>query len=90
MKRLAFALAVVLLIAGQAWAGMQRIEATDRPGFAQVIQSKGYACNQCNEGFVVGEDHKGIVFRIMCNDDALAYRVIVTPNNSFIVAPWEN
>jgi|APSaa5957512576_1039674.scaffolds.fasta_scaffold30168_2 hypothetical protein len=61
----------------------------EKSNFAKVIRIKGYVCNSCSNGYSMGTQHKGMVFRILCNDDALTYRVTLTPNDTFIVEPWK-
>ncbi len=57
--------------------------------FAKVIRMKDYVCDSFSKGYFMGKQHKGMVFRIICNDDSLTYRITVTPSSKFIVEPWK-
>ena len=56
--------------------------------FAKAIRLKGFVCDSCNDAYLMGQKHRGLEFRILCNNDTLAYRVTATPSNDLLVTPW--
>ena len=77
-----------LLCVGFAYAMEKISDRQQKEGLAKVIRLKGFVCNSCSDAYVMGQGHRGLEFRVLCNDDTLAYKVIATPSNNFIVTPW--
>lgn len=86
---LAFAAALALL-AGVASAPAQAVKLTPelRDAFRAAVASHGYNCRGVSTVTGPRDIHRGKAFKVRCNNDRLAYRVIVTPAGDFIVEPW--
>ncbi|NDV20983.1 hypothetical protein GO013_16345 [Pseudodesulfovibrio sp. JC047] len=87
IKKLLITFITILISFSIAGAQQQEIREESKADFAKVIRMYGYICGECTEGYVDGLKHKGIQFRIICDDYALMYNVTVTPKNTFIVEP---
>jgi hypothetical protein len=56
--------------------------------FSENIRISGNICNSCTDVYVIGKDYRGSVYRIICNNNLLAYTLTVTPTGKYIVKPW--
>ena len=65
----------------------QPLKASHRDNFVATIRAEGYQCREYSRGYFVGEDTRGLVFRVECDSNALRYLVIITPYNKIIVKP---
>ena len=82
-------LLIIMCLVSANLIAMEKITDKDyKENFAKVIRLNAYVCNSCSDAYFMGQKHKGLVFRVLCNDDSLAYRVISAPNGKFIVEPW--
>lgn len=59
-----------------------------KDGLAKVIRLKGFVCDSCSDAYFMGQKHRGLEFRVLCNNDTLVYKVTATPSNDFLVKPW--
>lgn len=68
----------------------QNVSPQHYDGFKMAIIYHGYVYESVSYGSVMGQGTSGIKFRILCNDDLLAYFVTTAPNTSsgFCVEPW--
>ena len=89
MSRFLAIATLAALLAGTAHAATDKrdLDQAQLTNMAKVIQIKGYNCRAANSGRVMKETHLGVEFRVMCNNDALRYKVTLTPSNDFIVQP---
>ena len=85
-----FLVAVVFLVScvGLAYAMDKIHDLQEKAGLAKVIRLKGFVCDSCSDAYFMGQKHRGIEFRVLCNNDTLVYRVTATPSNDFLVSPW--
>ena len=76
------------LVAEDCYSEMLRPEHYD--GFKQAINAHGYVCQKVTLGHVAGQGSRGVKFRIICDDYALAYFVTTTSQSAsgFCVEPW--
>lgn len=65
-----------------------QIETRDFDAFRSIISSRGFVCRTCEGGHFLGEQERGKIFRVYCNDNTLVYKVTQTPNGGYIVSPW--
>ena len=87
MRKVLF-LVIMCLIPASLIAMEKITDGKKKENFAKVIRLNDYVCNSCNDAYFMGQKHKGLVFRVLCNNDSLAYRVTITPSGKFIVEPW--
>lgn len=56
--------------------------------FAESIRSKGYFCNTCKDIYLIDEDSRGFVYRVICSNNVLSFTVIIAPTGEVLVEPW--
>jgi hypothetical protein len=56
--------------------------------FAESIRSKGYSCNSCKDIYLIDEDSRGFVYRVICSNNVLSFTVIIAPTGEVLVEPW--
>jgi hypothetical protein len=60
---------------------------TELGTLASIIRHAGYPCTQPKAGVYTGILSLGVAFKIEC--ETAMYQVILTPNDTFRVQPWE-
>ena len=71
------------------WATWKKIPVTGYNDLAIIIRSNNFVCDECNDGYYLGKTERGGLYKVMCNKDRFAYRVIVRPNGQIVVSPWD-
>jgi len=79
---------ILLLIPVYSFAFTEITDKHRKQVFRDLILANNYDCRFCNKIFVYGKSQRGIVFKAVCNNWEFMYRVILTPNNKFIIKPW--
>mgnify|MGYP001005637303 CR=1 FL=1 len=77
-----------VLCVGLAYAMEKVHDSQIKNDFAKVIRLKGFVCDSCSDAYFMGRKHRGLEFRVLCNNDTLAYKVTSTPSKDFLVSPW--
>ena len=85
---LLFAGVLFLLYVSLAYAMKKINDSQTKDGLAKVIRLKGFVCDSCSDAYCMGQKHRGLEFRVLCNNDTLVYKVTATPSNDFLVSPW--
>lgn len=88
MGKLFITVVFFLLVASSTVFAASFIEGRDFEAFRGIIASRGFVCRTCEGGHFLGEQERGKVFRVYCNDNQLVYRVIQTPSGGYLVSPW--
>jgi len=79
---------LVLLLPASAGALEKVAEPKLKEAFADNIRAQGYRCSACRDVYIVGEDSRGVIYRVICVDNVRSFTVIVVPGVKFIVKPW--
>lgn len=87
-KKFWIVLLVIFSVATSLYAMQEITDQKEKQDFAKTVRLKGYACERCVRANFMGKKHHGLEFRIICDEERNAFRVILTPNNKFIVEPW--
>jgi hypothetical protein len=56
--------------------------------FAENIRKNGYSCDTSKDIYLIDEDQRGFVYRVICNNNVLSFTVIIAPNGKVLVEPW--
>lgn len=59
-----------------------------REKFSENIRRSGNVCFRCTEIYLIEEDDRGTIYRIMCNNSPTFYTVIVSRTGRYTVKPW--
>ena len=87
MKKLALLL-VMFLIPANLFAIEKITSNAKKQKLVRVILLNGYVCSSSNEVNYIRQTEEGLVYQVFCDDDTYVFRVILTPNNRYIVEPW--
>ena len=56
---------------------------------AEAIRLYGFVCDPPFESMPVGQTHRGLQIRFICNDQSLMYRITLSPDGKQVtIRPW--
>lgn len=87
MKKSMLVILVLITSVGMVWAGRKKLDAQTRSGMTKVVKTYNYMCGECTEGFFDGGEPEGLAFTVVCDDYAYVYKVVLRPDDTFIVQP---
>ena len=87
MKKLVLLL-VVFLIPVNLFALEEITSKSEKRKLVRAILLNGYVCSSSNEANYIRQTEAGLMYQVFCDNDTYVFRVILTPNNRYIVEPW--
>ena len=87
VKKLIILVAVLILPVGS-FALEKITDFNQKEKFLNNIKNSGNSCHSCDNVYVIGNDYRGDVYRVICNNNTHAYTVIINKTGKFTVKPW--
>ena len=78
---------MILFVSENAFAIEKITDNQIKTDFAYMIRKNSYRCSYCKDVYLTGEDYRGFIYKVICNDNVLAFTLIVNKNGKFIVNP---
>jgi hypothetical protein len=57
-------------------------------GLAPSIRAMDYVCDAVSSARNYGRHQQGLTLWVLCNHDALGYKVVITPQKRVLISPW--
>ena len=86
MKKLVLLL-VVFLIPVNLFALREITSKSEKRKLVRAILVHGYVCSSSNEANYIRQTEGGLMYQVFCDDNTYVYRVILTPDDRYIVKP---
>ena len=88
MKKALLVLFVLFGLFGSPVCAKDITSQSEMQSFARVVRLGGYACDECVRAVFHGKKHRGLEFRVICDQERNSFRVTLMPSDNFAVAPW--